>query len=150
MTFTLPNAVAHELVDYAVEQAPKEACGLLDSMSWGEIIEFHPLRNFSPRPIEEFLVCSCCVEQAQENARFHQGSIILWHSHPTTSHRPSVADLEIIRQTNLPMAILSLQGHARTFAIYEPVPGSNSNHAVREAFKVHLGAIEEVPDAVGR
>lgn len=142
MIFTLPEDIARQLVAYALQQAPKEACGLLLRSLTNRIEGFEPFRNYSPRPLEAFQLCEHCVSSVV--ATF-PCQVVLWHSHPVSSHRPSVADLAIIRQTGLPMAILSLQGQARTFAIYEPVPESHSNGAVREAFKVHLGALDQEP-----
>lgn len=94
---SLPARLVQELIDWAREGYPNEACGIIagDRPVWegGSALRFHPMRNAANSPLryhmdaEEQLRVMTAIEDAGE---------VVWgifHSHVASAAEPSPTDL---------------------------------------------------------
>ena len=102
----VPESLRAELVIYAREALPEEACGFLlgtqDSRPAArdsfQITAVRPARNLHPSRADRFLIDpleyakveAYCRKRAQDGLRV----LGFWHSHPQTPPQPSRLDLE--------------------------------------------------------
>ncbi len=118
-----------QLIKYAWEEAPIEACGYLGG-SGENVTEFQPLTNvdaaedhFRLDPEEQFKVVRNWRAKGIK-------PLAVFHSHPETPARPSEEDIRLAFDPNISYVILSLEGD--TPAI--------------KSFKIRKGVVE--PEAV--
>lgn len=91
--------------DYALEQYPKEAVGLILPAD-----HFMPCPNLSTTPEESF-----CIDPTQLIDT--PSGTILMHSHPDSTAEPSLADMVGQRDTGLLWGIVAVNQHAVTDAV---------------------------------
>ena len=102
----LSDSLHAELVVYAREALPEEACGMLigtrdlrlATQDFFRISAVRPARNLHPNREDRFLIDPLEYAQAETYCRkhAHKGLKVLgfWHSHPRSPAAPSPRDLE--------------------------------------------------------
>ncbi len=105
----IKQTIFHELVAYALEQAPIEACGYLGGTD-NLITVFQPLINvdaahdhFRLDPAEQFAV-------VRKWRALGIKPLAVFHSHPETPARPSEEDVRLAFDPEISYVILSLAG----------------------------------------
>lgn len=107
----LTTTVQSALVSLSRAARPSEACGYLILPD-----QVRALTNLSPTPAESF---EHDWEPIQFMASLHgREKLVLWHSHPRTRAVWSLADLQIMQWTKLPMLIVSLKATAPLIRVY--------------------------------
>lgn len=91
-----------ELVDYAREEYPREACGLLVNVR-GKLI-FRPCKNISSSPEEDFIIDPLDQIRALHNAEL----VAIFHSHTKYDEQPSDQDYMGCKKTEVPWVIYSV------------------------------------------
>ncbi len=93
------------LLEWSRAAAPFEACGIVSQDT------LRLMRNASPHPEHSF-ICAGLGVDVRHNAEgyVHGGlrSYAIWHSHPLTRAIPTRPDLDLMRETLVPMIIVSL------------------------------------------
>jgi proteasome lid subunit RPN8/RPN11 len=102
------------MIDLAQTQAPSEACGAIWCNGRNEAIGLKALRNQHETPTEGFAICPITVSLLT----FLHSWVALWHSHPNSRAVPSREDVDLMRRTDLPMVIVSLQGQVPDLRAY--------------------------------
>lgn len=92
-----------EVIDHAMREKPREACGLVVKTSRGRhrIVE---AKNIAPNPERDFLLDPDAWLEVGEN----EAVIGIYHSHTIGSADPSMADLVSCEATGLPWHIVSV------------------------------------------
>lgn len=87
---------------HAVEEFPNECCGLVVAIDGKDV--YRPCKNISPEGEESFVMCP------EDFARFEdEGEILMVvHSHPNASAKPSEGDLVSIEEVQIPFLIVSV------------------------------------------
>ena len=95
-TFHLPPDLRAELVVYAREALPDEACGFLLGTEDFHVTAVRSARNLSPHSEDRFTITPEDYAKAERHCARHAGTRILgfWHSHPRSPAQPSRVDLE--------------------------------------------------------
>ncbi len=88
------------LYDYAGQQAPREACGLIVQGPDGAL-SFTPAANLAADPEQQFALDPAAWLVATERGEV----VAVWHSHPHASAHPSMADRAQCEASGLPWAI---------------------------------------------
>ena len=111
----LSGTDAQKMIDYARQELPNEACGLLGGTEENgirEIRKVYLLQNtdassehFSLDPKEQL----AAVRDMREKGLKPLGN---WHSHPETPSRPSDEDIRLAYDPNASYLILSLESGA--------------------------------------
>lgn len=103
---TIHPSLIQRMIDLARARAPQEACGVLWFNANGEAVGLVEAANVSPTPEETFAMDPVSVSLLT----FLKRDLALWHSHPKSRAVPSLDDGTLMRQTDLPMVIVSLKG----------------------------------------
>jgi proteasome lid subunit RPN8/RPN11 len=105
----ITNEQAKELVKYAREAFPNEACGIL----LGQTNTLHtiiPARNISTNPLHTYHIEDRTLIQAFQQANQRGISVIgFYHSHPTSDPIPSPTDIRLATYPDLAYVIISLK-----------------------------------------
>ena len=103
-TLLLPPGLRDEMIIYARESLPEEACGFLIGTHGPKTQDFcitalRKARNLNPRRNDRFTIAPEDYAKAERHCARHPGARILgfWHSHPHSPARPSKVDLEEAR-----------------------------------------------------
>lgn len=109
MAVRIPYAVARQMADHALSEAPREACGILAG-SRDQIRRTQPLRNAAEKPDAHF--------RFDPNEQLKALKVIdaaglewigVYHSHPNAPPIPSAADIEASVDSGLLHLIVSLE-----------------------------------------
>jgi proteasome lid subunit RPN8/RPN11 len=118
---------------HAIEQHPRECCGLLISI--GRKQQYIPCTNTAADPSEEFRIAPEDYAAAED-----LGEVIgIVHSHPDATSRPSPRDLAMCEATELPWHILSWpEGDLRTIVPtgYTPLQGRPFVHGAWDCWQI--------------
>ena len=106
----LPQAVVDDIVDYAVQSYPYEACGLLAGPSGsGFVVRFHRCRN-AAGSARVYTVDPLDHLRAERDAEDHGWDVLgVVHSHTHTEAVPSPTDVAQAPDPAWHYAIVSLQ-----------------------------------------
>jgi proteasome lid subunit RPN8/RPN11 len=88
-----------EMIVYARESLPEEACGFLLGTQDLVATALRNARNLNPRRNDRFTIAPEDYAKAERHCARHPGTRVLgfWHSHPQSPARPSAVDLEEAR-----------------------------------------------------
>ena len=101
-----------DALEHAVEEDPRESCGLLIVKKGKEI--YFPCQNLATQPTDQFILSPEDWIEAED-----QGEIIgVVHSHPVTSPNPSEADKVACEKSNLKWWII--QPNLKKWGYCEP------------------------------
>lgn len=93
------------LVEWSRRELPNEACGILSFDT------LRLMRNVAPHPEEQF-VCAGLGKVVLHNQKgylnAHLKGYAIWHSHPRTRAVPTREDIDLMRETLVPLIIVSL------------------------------------------
>ena len=84
----IPEAILRELERHAADEAPNEACGLIDLRD-GRAIRYEPGRNLAASPYRFELDVDPEIWFLEDDGY----ELAVFHSHPTDSAEPSRTDL---------------------------------------------------------
>ncbi len=87
---------------HSLEEYPKEACGLVIREGRKEV--YTPCKNIASEPEETFVLCPKDFASAEDKGKI----LMVVHSHPEGSCRPSEADKVMCSETQVPWMILSV------------------------------------------
>lgn len=113
----LTELIQRTLVRLSLAEYPKEACGILTQH---ELVQ---MPNGSPLPEESFV-----MEAEGDRILYQPESGILpydfhgyaiWHSHPRSRAVPTRPDMDLMRQTLVPMIIVSLMTTVPEIAVFK-------------------------------
>ena len=111
----LSKNAALDIQKFAVEQYPKEACGVIVSI--GKKFVVINCKNISYDPKLHFVIDPADYVRAEE-----MGEVIaIWHTHVDESPEPSLADRAGCNLTELPWIIVSIIKNEDGFSYSEPV-----------------------------
>ena len=103
------------LIECSRQQAPYEACGILSYDT------LRRMRNDSPTP-ETAFICAGLGEVVLHNSagylNDHLERYAIWHSHPKSRAVPTRPDIDLMRETLVPMIIVSLLPAVPEVAIF--------------------------------
>ena len=103
------------LIELSRREAPSEACGILSQDT------IRLMKNVSPTPSRAF-ICAGVGKTVLHNKNGYltdtlQGYAI-WHSHPGSRAVPTPEDIDLMRETLVPMVIVSLLPTVPEVAIF--------------------------------
>lgn len=113
----LTELIQRTLVRLSLAEYPKEACGILTQH---ELVQ---MPNGSPLPEESFVMDADgdrILYQPESGILpydFHGYAI--WHSHPASRAVPTRPDLDLMRETLVPMIIVSLLPTVPEIAVFQ-------------------------------
>lgn len=104
------------LIAWSRKEVPREACGILTET------ELRLMDNDAPLPEQSF-VCKGLGRTVLHNPDGFVTSRLpgyaIWHSHPTSRAVPTPPDLDLMRETLVPMVIVSLLPTVPEIAVYK-------------------------------
>ena len=110
MAVSIAYAVARQIAEHALSEAPNEACGILAGTP-AQISRAIPLGNASDAPDRHFrFEPKEQLEALKALDAAGLGWVGVYHSHPNTPPIPSPEDIEAAADSSLLQLIVSLQG----------------------------------------
>ncbi len=136
MRITINRSDFDKLYEYALQQRPDEACGLIagtESEDGSRRIEKvylltntdHTNEHFSIDPKEQL----AAVKDMRKNGLVPLGN---WHSHPETPSRPSEEDKRLANDSRATYLILSLEKQDHPVLNAFHIEGPQENRSVRK------------------
>ncbi|RDY72737.1 hypothetical protein DXT76_00275 [Halobacillus trueperi] len=130
----VPASIHQQMISHCRDCLPFEGCGLLSGV--GEHVRhLWPLPN-EARSDRRFFVSEKYVEAAIQKAAEHKDEILaIFHSHPTTSAKPSSYDLLQHADAQVYMIIVSFKNSApdvKGYRIINRQPNSIPVHVVED------------------
>lgn len=121
MTLVLPPALQAEIVGYAAEQLPLEACGLVGGVWAGDQARaciFLPAPNAALSPTRFLIRPEDVLHVLRLLDRRHLSLLAIFHSHPTAPAYPSATDIAQARYPRVLHLICSLEHGVPQLAAY--------------------------------
>jgi len=100
-----PETLILPLVEHAVDESPKECCGLI-VVSHLEELKVVPLTNRSTNPEHEFVIGWWDIIRSRLNLQHNLHAV--YHSHPRGPRFLSSVDKELVSLTKLDMILIDL------------------------------------------
>ena len=116
----ITQSTAKTLVDHAINEAPRECCGIIFPRYSITMTILTFLTNISPNPEREFLIDHQEYLDACERAG--ESPIALYHSHPTGPATPSVTDcrlMDALEVCKLTLAMVIIGLHPPMVRVFE-------------------------------
>ena len=112
----LTEEAQRTLIEWSRKEAPREACGIISHDT------IRLMRNVSPHPEHSFICAGLGFVVLQSKDMFTTDNLhgyAIWHSHPQTRAVPTRPDLDLMRETLVPMIIVSLFSTVPEIAIFQ-------------------------------
>ncbi len=94
LSIKIPRRLLAELITHALQDDPKEICGLLFGTA-DEADELHQMTNISKKPISRYSMQPGELLEAQEKAKNSDREFVaIYHSHTFTQGYPSKTDIK--------------------------------------------------------
>lgn len=134
MRLWLTEIQAKAIVQHAVSEAPREACGVIGGV--GErAVRIVPLSNVAPDPHHFYQLDTDALDQAVRSFRVDGLSLIaIYHSHPRGEPIPSPTDVEAAPRLAVTHLIVGLKHHEPRLAGWYVQSGQV------ERVELHVGA----------
>jgi proteasome lid subunit RPN8/RPN11 len=87
--------VVNQILDWGMETAPDEACGLLILQSTSTYLLMH-LKNEAENPRRTYAMSPHSIGEVIEEQRVWEEQTTIWHTHPGGTVGPSPSDLDIM------------------------------------------------------
>ena len=103
------------LIEWSRKEAPREACGIISQDT------LRLMRNASPHPEHSFICAGLGVVVLYSKEQFVTDALhgyAIWHSHPKTRAVPTRPDIDLMRETLVPMIIVSLASTVPEVAVF--------------------------------
>lgn len=130
----IKNTLYNELVAYAKEHLPEEACGIVAGKIEGDekLIEKvyflenvdHAENHFTMNPKDQLAT----IKDIRANGMVQIGN---WHSHPSSPSRPSVEDIRLSYDSKASYLILSFMADAPVINSFHVENGEYSKEDLR-------------------
>lgn len=112
----LSENIKEEFKQHALEENPREACGLVGVISGKQ--HYFKCKNIALEK-SDFVIDPKCLVRVEDFLASYAGEIVaVLHSHPSCDAKPSTLDIVSCEQSGLPWGILSLQNFSWEF--FEP------------------------------
>jgi proteasome lid subunit RPN8/RPN11 len=111
--------VIDRILNWGMEIAPDEACGLLILPSTSEYLLYH-LENEAENPRRSYAMSPQAIGQIVETQEVWEQQTTIWHTHPGGMVGPSPSDLEIMVKGCRYM-VVTLPGGEVTYFGAEPI-----------------------------
>ena len=104
----LPNSLRRQLLEQALANPHREVCGLLGGCGQA-LLSYYPVRNIAADPANEFLMDPAGQIGVMKQLRASGEQLLgIFHTHPTTTARPSARDERLAYYPDTIYFILSL------------------------------------------
>lgn len=124
MTLRLLNSHASEIIGYAMDDDPKEACGVIVTHIRTGVSRVLKLRNVHPEPESGFEVREREVREMYRRLNRQLEYIeVIWHSHTHSPASPSAGDIAAAEMPEAHYLIVATSGTGRALRSWKIVNG---------------------------
>ena len=130
----LSKEIEEKAIQHAKAELPKECCGLVAIVKGRS--RYYPCKNLAETPDEHFILDPDEYEKVEDLGEI----IAIIHSHPTTNHAPSQADLVACEKSGVPWFVINpkteLWGYCEPKGFELPYVGRIFSHGLIDCYSL--------------